>query len=47
VFRDVSKANQADGKPSGANDGGLGVKKSCQEDSKNNSQDGSNDEYGQ
>jgi len=47
VFRDVGQANQADGKPSGANDGRFGVKKSCQEDGKNSSQDGPNDEYDQ
>jgi hypothetical protein len=47
VFRDVGQAYQADGKPRGANDGRIRVKKSCQENSKKNAKDGPNDEYGQ
>jgi hypothetical protein len=44
-FRDIGKANQADGKPHNANYAGLWIKKSCQEDGKKDAHDGPNDEY--
>jgi len=47
VFRDVGQANQADGKPCGAQKSGLGIKEFCQENGKNSAQYGPKDEYDQ